>query len=59
MRITRNHIRTLLAAEVGTISLAAMVAVPGQAGGPTPATLAAAGWECFQTPPFVVPPRIV
>lgn len=59
MRITRKHVRTLLAAGVGAISLAAMVAVPAQAGGPTPATLAGAGWDCFQTPPFVVPPRIV
>jgi hypothetical protein len=59
MRITRKYVRTLLAAAVGTIALAAMVAVPAQAGGPTPATLAAAGWDCFQTPPFVVPPRIV
>jgi hypothetical protein len=25
----------------------------------TPATLTAAGWDCFQTPPFVAPPRIV
>jgi hypothetical protein len=30
-----------------------------QAEGVTPETLAAAGWDCFQTPPFIVPPRIV
>ena len=59
MRITRKHVRTLLAAGVGAISLAAMAAVPAQAGGPTPTTLVAAGWDCFQTPPFVVPARIV
>jgi hypothetical protein len=59
MRITRKHVRALLAAAVGMTALAAMVAVPAQAQGPTPATLAAAGWDCFQTPPFVVPPRIV
>jgi len=33
--------------------------VPAQAEGPTPATLTAAGWDCFQTPPIAVPPRIV
>lgn len=30
-----------------------------QADGLTPETLAAAGWDCFQTPPFIMPPRIV
>jgi hypothetical protein len=59
MTITRKRLRALLAAAVGTIALAGIVAVPAQAEGPTPATLAAAGWDCFQTPPFVVPPRTV
>jgi hypothetical protein len=59
MPITRNHLRALFATAVGTIALAAVVAVPAQAEGLTPATLTAAGWDCFQTPPFVVPPRIV
>jgi hypothetical protein len=59
MPITRNHLRALFATAVGTIALAAVVAVPAQAEGLTPATLTAAGWDCFQTPPFVIPPRIV
>jgi hypothetical protein len=41
----------------GSLNLGAIAG--GSAGGPTPATLTAAGWDCFQTPPFVVPPRSV
>ena len=59
MTITRKRLRALLVAAVGTVTLAAMVAVPAQAEGPTPATFTAAGWDCFQTPPIAVPPRIV
>jgi hypothetical protein len=59
MPITRNHLRALFTAAVGTIALAAASAVPARAEGLTPATLTAAGWGCFQTPPFVIPPRIV
>jgi hypothetical protein len=59
MRITRRLSGAVLTIAVGAIGLAAMLAVPAQAQGLTPATLSAAGWDCFQTPPFVVPPRIV
>lgn len=59
MRMTHKPSRALLTTAVGVIALAAMLAVPARAGGPTPGALTAAGWECFQTPPFVVPPRIV
>jgi hypothetical protein len=59
MQLTRNHVRTVLTAAIGTIALAVIVAAPARAEGTTPATLAAAGWDCFQTPPFVVPSRIV
>jgi hypothetical protein len=59
MTITRKPSRTVLTMAVGAIALAAMLAAPAQAEGPTPTTLTAAGWDCFQTPPFVVPPRIV
>jgi hypothetical protein len=58
MRITRNPSRALLTIAVGAIALSALLAGPVQAGGPTPATLTAAGWDCFQTPPIAVPPRI-
>jgi len=59
MTVTRTRLGALLTTAAGTIALAALLVVPAHAGGPTPATLTAAGWECFQTPPFVVPPRIV
>jgi hypothetical protein len=59
MPITRSHLRALFTTAVGTIALAAVVAVPARAEGVTSATLTAAGWDCFQTPPFVTPPRIV
>jgi hypothetical protein len=54
-----QRLAKLLSATFGAIALTAVLAVQAQAGGPTPAGLAAAGWECFQTPPFVAPPRIV
>jgi len=50
---------------VGGLTLATALTFVGasansaQADGVTPETLAAAGWDCFQTPPFIVPPRIV
>lgn len=59
MLITRKQRRALLTTAVGMIALAAMLVVPARAESLTPAILTAAGWECFQTPPFVVPPRIV
>src|SRR5574337_847284 len=59
MRATRQQAGALMTAAVAAIALAAMLAVPVRAQGVTPATLTAAGWDCFQTPPFVVPPRIV
>jgi len=60
MRITRTQSRAAaLTIAIGAISLAATLAVPAHAQGPTPATLTAAGWDCFQTPPIAVPPRIV
>ena len=59
MPSTRNQRRALLATALGVIAVAAMFVMPARAHGLTPATLTAAGWDCFQTPPFVVPPRIV
>jgi hypothetical protein len=59
MRITAKPSRAFLTIAAGAIALTTMLVAPAQAKGPTPATLIAAGWECFQTPPFVVPPRIV
>jgi hypothetical protein len=59
MRVARKPSRTLLTIAVGAIALATMLVSPAQAQGPTPATLAAAGWDCFQTPPIAFPPRIV
>jgi hypothetical protein len=58
MRITRKPSRALLTISIGAIALATMLVAPAQAH-PTPGTLAAAGWDCFQTPPIAVPPRIV
>jgi hypothetical protein len=40
-------------------ALASATTPPAKAEGVTPEALAAAGWDCFLTPPFVVPPRIV
>ena len=57
MRVTRKLSRVLLTLAVGAIALAAMVATPAWAGGPTPDQLSAAGWTCFQPP--VSPARIV
>jgi hypothetical protein len=59
MPSTRNQRRALLTTALGVIAVAAMFVMPARADGLTPATLTAAGWDCFQTPPFVVPPRIV
>jgi hypothetical protein len=59
MKIRHKLSSAVLAIAVGAIALTAMLAVPAQAQGLTPATLAEAGWDCFQTPPFVMPPRIV
>ncbi|HLF68272.1 MAG TPA: hypothetical protein VI503_02930 [Gaiellaceae bacterium] len=56
---TRSRTMAAVLALAGTLALVAVVAVPAWAQGPAPATLGAAGWDCFQTPPFVVPPRIV
>ncbi len=42
-----------------TVALVGATAKSAQAQGVTPETLAAAGWDCFQTPPLIVPPRIV
>jgi hypothetical protein len=57
MTITRKPSRGVLAAAVGAIAVAAVLAVPARAGGPSPDNLAAAGWTCFQPP--VSPPVIV
>jgi hypothetical protein len=59
MTCTSTRMGALLTTIVATVAVAATVAVPAGAGGPTPATLSAAGWDCFPTPPSVVPPRIV
>lgn len=52
---TGSRTRAALLALAGTLALAALVAVPAWAKGPTPETLSAAGWVCFQPPV----PRIV
>jgi len=57
MTLTRRLVRTVLATAVGAIAIAAMLAVPARAQGPTPEMLSAAGWVCFQPP--VNPPSIV
>ena len=44
---------------LGVVAVLVSAATPAQAEGVTPETLAAAGWDCFLTPPFIVPPRIV
>jgi len=57
-----NVKRTLLltaAAVATTVAFAGATAQSARAEGLTPEALAAAGWDCFQTPPFIVPPRIV
>jgi hypothetical protein len=60
MRIARKQPGVVLALAAGAIALAAaLFALPARAQGPTAATLTAAGWDCFQTPPIAVPPRIV
>ena len=59
MAHTRNTGWALLTAAVATVALAAIVAVPARAEGVTPTALIAAGWDCFPTPPFILPPRIV
>ena len=53
MRIRR--IAAILALGFALTGGAGQVAAQGV----TPETLADAGWECFPTPPFVVPPNIV
>jgi len=42
-----------------TVAFVGATAKSVQAQGVTPETLAAAGWDCFQTPPPTAPPRIV
>jgi hypothetical protein len=42
-----------------TVAFVGATAKSAQAQGVTPETLAAAGWDCFRTPPLIVPPRIV
>ena len=41
-----------------TVAFVGATAKSAQAGGVTRDTLAAAGWDCFPTPPFIMPPRI-
>jgi hypothetical protein len=57
-----NVKRTLLitaAAVATTAAFASATTQSARAEGVTPEALVAAGWDCFQTPPFIVPPRIV
>jgi hypothetical protein len=55
--------RTLLVAVAAVVLSAVAAAAPAtqsaRAQGVTPEALIAAGWDCFQTPPIVVPARIV
>src|SRR4051812_50167139 len=54
-----KRLRTIGAlVTLGVVAVLVSVATPAQAEGVTPATLVAAGWDCFLTPPFIVPPRI-
>ena len=41
------------------VTAALATAQSARAEGVTPEALIAAGWDCFQTPPFIVPPRVV
>src|SRR3954447_8743540 len=43
---------------LGVVAVLMSAATPAQAEGVTPETLAAAGWACFLTSRFIVPPRI-
>ena len=43
---------------LGVAAVLVSAATPAQAEGVTPEILAAAGWDCFLTPPGIVPPRI-
>jgi hypothetical protein len=60
MRNYMSRGRTIVAVVVlvGAAAVSALAA-PARAEGVTIAGLAEHGWTCFQTPPFVVPPRIV
>src|SRR4051812_50184420 len=54
-----KRLRTIGAlVTLGVVAVLVSAATPAQAEGVTPETLAAAGWDCFLTPPFIVPPRI-
>ena len=57
-----NVKRTLLitaAAVATTAAFASATTQSARAEGVSPEALVAAGWDCFQTPPFIVPSRIV
>jgi hypothetical protein len=54
----RRAIGALLTLGV-MVALVSATTPSAQAEGVTPEALAAAGWDCFLTPPFIVPPRIV
>jgi hypothetical protein len=57
MTITDKRLGALLTTAAGAIAVAVVLAVPAQAGGPSPDQLSAAGWTCFQppvSPPFFV-----
>ena len=56
--MTRPRNRTALLALAAIASLAALLPMTAVAA-PTPTDLAAQGWDCGPTPPFVSPPRIV
>jgi len=60
MAETSKRWRTIVAllTMAGAVAVLSALAAPAQAEGVTPATLAAQGWTCFPTPPFVSPPRI-
>jgi len=58
---TKRRLRALgvILTLATTVAFVGATSKSAQAQGVTPETLAAAGWDCFQTPPNIVPPRIV
>jgi hypothetical protein len=58
-RSTIRLLRATVMAIAGPALALAFVVAPASADTVSPASLSAAGWNCFPAPPFIVPPRIV
>jgi hypothetical protein len=58
---TKRRLRALgvILTLATTVAFVGATSKSAQAQGVTPEALAAAGWDCFQTPPNIVPPRNV